>query len=222
MDSRSVTSTLGLVLGAVWTALQALFRSTTALLRRVAGLVAVGADSLRDLARRARAATDAPATRTAAGVVRSGLFGRRRDLTAAILVAAPVLALASAWGVGATVGFHSLYDWSVGTWYGTAPRIWVFVAVGALAALGIASAAANSGLVPTALLVAAPVFGAGLTSYGTAFGIYDTVSLPAAAQVGAAAALVVGLPLGACAFVVGVGLRRAVGGAVDGIGTPSS
>jgi len=230
MDTRKLTSTLGFVLGGLWSALRAGARRTVTLLRVLGALLTGIATTVRrhlggatgyahTAAGQVRAAADAPATRTAACAIRTGLGGRRTDLTAAALVAVPPLALGAAWGVTATVGFARLHEWAVGTWYGTDPQALVFVAVGALLVLGAAHAAVNSGLIPTALLVAAPVFGAGAASYGTSFGYYETVSLPVAGQVGAAAALVVGVPLGAVAFLAGVGLRRAASGWVGAVRT---
>jgi hypothetical protein len=96
---------------------------------------------------------------------------------------------------------------------GTNPSTLVFVAVAVLVALGAVSAAVNSGLVPTTLLVAAPVFGATVTRYGTevrySWGT-GVVSLPDAVAVAAAVAAVFGVPLAVCGFLLGAGLKHAV------------
>lgn len=152
-----------------------------------------------------------PVRQTLAGPVRVGLLGRRSDVSLLVVVLAPLLALATAWWFGTAVGFETLETWVRGTWYGTDPQLVVFLLVAVLLALGTVSAALNSGLVPTTLLVAAPVFGAVVTRYGTTVtrgGDAVVVSLPNAVGVAAAVALLVGAVLGVCSFLLGVALRR--------------
>jgi hypothetical protein len=128
-------------------------------------------------------------------------------------VVAPVPALGTAWWVGSAIGYGTLEQWVRGTWYGTNPSTFVFVGAGVLLALGTVSAAANSGLLPTTVLVAAPVFGAAVTRYGTAIkSSWGTtvVSLPEAVAVALGLAVAVGTPLALCAFCLGHALRRVV------------
>lgn len=167
----------------------------------------------RTAAERVRGLLVGPGARIVGGPVKSGLFGRRLDVSLVAALLAPVLALATAWWVGSTVGYDVLADWAVGTWTGENPVMLVFVAAGALVGLGAVSAAVNSGLVPTTLLVVAPAFGAGVTRYGTTvqrYGGPDVFSLPEALAFGAFVGLAVGVPLGVLGFVLGVGLRRVV------------
>lgn len=152
-----------------------------------------------------------PATRRAVGPVRAGLVGRRLDVSLVAVLLAPLLALVTAWWVGSTVGFGTLADWVVGTWTGRDPVFVVFLAAGALVGLGAVSAGVNSGLVPTVLLVAGPLFGAGVTRYGTHHPLYrstEVVSLPEALAAGGAVAVAFGVPLGLVGFCLGVGVRR--------------
>lgn len=83
-------------------------------------------------------------------------------------------------------------------------------------AAGATSAALNSGLLPTAVLVAGPVFGALLTRYGTESP--RLVSLPDAVVFAAGVAVVGGGLLGLLSFVVGAGMRRVVSVLVGGSG----
>jgi hypothetical protein len=75
----------------------------------------------------------------------------------------------------------------------------------------------NSGLVPTTLLVAGPVFGAVLTRYGTETGT-TVVSLHNAVVVACGAALFVGVPFGVAAFYLGAAVRRVVRAVAGGSG----
>ena len=162
----------------------------------------------------------APTSRRLVGPATTALFGRRADASAATLVVAAVLAvLTEAWVV-TRLGWPTVRDWVLGTWYGTDPHTVVFLWAAALIALGAVSAAANSGLVPTTLLVSAPLFGVAFTRYGTRVGD-AAVSLPDATVVGAGLALLFGVPLALAGFVVGVGLRRALRSFGGAPGRPS-
>jgi len=163
------------------------------------------------VARRLRSLFAGPVRRGLAGPVREALFGRRVEVSLlAGLLSAP-LALATTWWAGSTVGYATLERWVRGTWYGTDPALVVFFGVAALLALATASAAVNSGLVPTTLLVAGPVFGASVTRYGTGV-TYEygaaVVSLPNALGVAALFAVAFGVPIALCGFVLGSALRR--------------
>ncbi|MFC6955323.1 hypothetical protein [Halorubellus litoreus] len=141
-----------------------------------------------------------------------GLFGRRASISVTLVVLAGVLAVGSAQHVFATVGYGTIESWAYGTWTGTNPEPLVFLGVAALLALAAASAAVNSGLVPTTALVAAPVYGVAFTRYGTSetfsrFGP-DVVSLPEAAAFAAFVALLAAVPIAVVGFAVGVALRR--------------
>jgi len=152
------------------------------------------------------------------------LFGRRLDLSLLVVLLAPVFALGSAWWVGSTVNYATLEGWVRGTWYGTDPVLAVFLAVAGLLALGTISAALNSGLVPTTVLVAAPIFGAAVTRYGTevtySWGT-TVVSLPNAVGVATLFALAFGVPIAICSFLLGSALRRITSVFVDGSGRSS-
>ncbi|SDM46626.1 hypothetical protein SAMN04487949_1758 [Halogranum gelatinilyticum] len=142
------------------------------------------------------------------------LFGQRVEVTFLTVLLAPVLALATAWWIGTGIGYHAVEAWFVGTWTGTDPNWLLFVAGGVLVGIGATSAAFNSGLVPTVLLVAAPVFGLGTTRYGTtpAYHHYnEVVSLPSALEIGAILGVSFGVPLGVAGFLLGVSLRRVLG-----------
>lgn len=152
-----------------------------------------------------------PVRRVLAGPVRIGLLGRRSDVSLLVVLLAPVLALGTAWWVDIAIGFETLEGWVRGTWYGTDPHLVVFLWIAVLLAAGAVSVALNSGLLPTTVLVAAPVFGAVVTRYGTTVARgSDTVvvSLPNAVGVAAVLALLVGVPLGVCSFLLGSAVRR--------------
>lgn len=161
-----------------------------------------------------------PLVRSVGRPARVGLLGRRLDVSAATLVVAPPLALSTAWWVGTGPGYRRVAGWVTGTWYGTEPELAVLLAAAALVGLAAASAAVNSGLLPSSLLVAAPLFGVAATRYGleTRTGV---VSLPDAAVTAAGLALVIGLPLAAIGFCVGVAARRVARVLAGGAG-PSS
>jgi len=152
-----------------------------------------------------------PFKRQVADPLGNALLGQRLSVSLLILLLAPVFALATAWWVGSTVEYATVEQMVRGTWYGTDPSRAVLLAVGGLLALGTISAAINSGLVPTTLLVAAPVFGAAVTRYGSEV-TYNwgttVVSLPNAVGVAAVFALAFGLPIAICSFLLGASLRR--------------
>lgn len=153
------------------------------------------------------------------GPLRVALIGKRRDVSLLVTLLAPVLALVTAWWVASTIGYESLTAMVRGTWFGTAPSLLVFLAVGGLLALGAVSAGVNSGLLPTAVLVSAPIFGASVTRYGTtvdyAWGS-QVVSLPDAVGVAFLFGLGVGIPLAVAGFLIGRTLGRVVDAYGDG------
>lgn len=155
-----------------------------------------------------------PTARTAVDTLRTGLVGRRLDVTAAAVLSAPLLALLANWWA-AGVGYRTVEQWVVGTWYGTDPRLAVFVGVGLLVALAAVSAAVNSGLAPTTLLVVAPLFGVAFTRYGLTLEYYGTVGVPGAVGIGLALAVLFGAPIAVVGFTLGTVLRR-VGRALRG------
>ncbi|WP_323675731.1 hypothetical protein [Halorubellus sp. PRR65] len=172
--------------------------------------------TLDSLKRRLSAIPNAAAAATAAfpgARLRRVVFGRNAAVSVALVFLAGVLAVGAADHVTTTVGYETLESWAHGTWTGTSPEPLAFVACGALVALGAASALANSGIVPTAVLVAAPVFGAAATRYGTTY--VDphlgarVVSLPEALAFAAAVAAVAAIPLAIAGFVLAAGLRTA-------------
>jgi hypothetical protein len=184
---------------------------------RVRTALRTGSDLLGRLtARVTDAAGDLP-VRAAAAVLRRGLFGRRPGVSAAVVAAAPVLALAAnAWAAG--VGYRRVQQWVEGTWYGTDPQTAVFLAAGALVALAAASAAVNSGLVPTTVLVGGPVFGVTFTRYGLVLEPSGTVSLPDAVGVGLLLASAFAVPFACAGFVLGETARRAARTVLSGAG----
>ena len=172
-----------------------------------------------------RWALDGPVRRVITGPVRDGLLGRRVDVSFVVVLLAPVLALGTAWWVGSTVGYETLEEWVRGTWNGTRPTVAVFAATALLVALAAISAAVNSGLLPTTVLVAAPIFRAAVTRYGTevAYSWGTTVvSLPEAVGVATAFALAFGFPLAVVGFLVGTAIRRVVAVVARGSGPSSS
>jgi len=148
-----------------------------------------------------------PVVRVVRGPLAALVLGRRAAVSVILAGVAPVLAVLTAGLVATTVGYHPLERWLVGTWTGTDPRVAVFVGAALLVGLAAAGAIARAGLVPTGVLVAAPVFGVAVTRYGTTVSTYGgerIVSLPEAvaiaagvAAVGSVAVVVVGYPLGA-------------------------
>ena len=165
-----------------------------------------------------------PVKRFVVGPLQVILLGKRRDVSLLVLLLAPALALGTAWWVGSTVGYETVAEWVRGTWYGTSPSVPVFIAAALLVALAAISAAVNSGLLPTTVLVAAPLFGTAVTRYGTevtySWGT-TTVSLPEAVGVATMLSFTFGLPLAVCGFLVGSAVRRIVAVIAGGPG-PSS
>ena len=141
------------------------------------------------------------------GPVKRGLLGRHAGLSAVALLVAPVLALGANWWVVSTSNFARVEQMLRGTWNGTDPHTVVFLVAFLLVAAAAVYAAANSGLVPTTLLVSAPLFGAAFSVYGTvdAAGV---VSLPDAVAVATGVAILFGVPIALTGFVVGLALRR--------------
>jgi hypothetical protein len=155
-------------------------------------------------------------------ILQQGLVGRRLDVSLLLCLLAPVLAIGTLWWVGSTMGYGALEAAVRGTWTGHAPALGVFLAVAALLTLAAISAALNSGLLPTTVLVAAPIFGAAVTRYGTT--VTDSwgtavVSLPEAVGVGLVVGVGFGAPIAVSGFVLGVGLRR-VGSVLGADGKP--
>ncbi|WP_254272770.1 hypothetical protein [Haloarcula marina] len=155
------------------------------------------------------------------GPVRDALFGRRLSLSLLVLLLTVPLALGSAWWVGTNVGYGTLVELVSGTWDGTNPALGVFLAAAALVTLGAVSAGVNSGLLPTSVLVTAPVFGAALTRYGTTVETYGgtgVVSLPEAVAYAAFLGVTIGVPLALCGFLLGAGFRHVGLVLTDGAG----
>jgi len=144
--------------------------------------------------------------------VKTLLVGRRNEVSVATVLLAAVLAPAVTWWVATTSGYPPLEQWLVGTWTGTDPYWIVFAGTAVLVGIGTISAAVNSGVIPTSLLVMAPLFGLAVTRYGTrytepVFGP-QVVSLPEAVEFATAVAALGGLPLALAGFVLGELLRR--------------
>jgi hypothetical protein len=204
-SAGSTAAALGVALAAAAVAvLSAVWRRTTGATRTVA--------------RRLRAAIGGDTARAVARTVRHGLFGRRGDVSAVAALLAPVLALAAEWWVVRTVGYRTVEGWVRGTWTGTDPQVVVFLGAAALVGLAAASAAVNSGLVPTTALVTGPLFGVAFARYGLVVEPYGTVGLVEATTTGAALALAVGVPVGAAGFLLGVTLRRVASTLAGGAG----
>lgn len=193
-----------LLLDATTAAASLLWRSLGGVARRVRRLWRRG--------KRRAITLSGPAKRVVAGPLRAVLLGRRAGRSLLVVLSSPVLALATAWWVGSAVSYESLVASVRGTWFGTDPALSVFVAVTALLLLAAVSAAANSGILPTTLLVSAPIFGAALTRYGTtvtyAWGV-EVVSLPNAVGVAVVFGVGFGTPIAVAGFLLGACLRRA-------------
>lgn len=154
-----------------------------------------------------------PVKQFVVGPLRVVLLGQRRDVSLLITLLSPVLSLGTAWWVGSTIGYETLTAWVRGTWFGTDPSLAIFLAIGGLLALGAISAAINSGLLPTTLLVGAPVFGAGVTRYGTTVTYSwgsQVVSLPEAVGVASLFAVGFGIPIALGGFILGRALRHVI------------
>ena len=153
-----------------------------------------------------------PVQRFVTGPLRVVLLGRRTGLSLLAVLASPALALATAWWVGSESGYAALVSSVRGTWFGTDPSLAVFGAVTALLLLAAGSAAVNSGLLPTTLLVSGPVFGAAVTRYGTTVTYTwgtEVVSLPNAVGMATLLALVIGVPIAVAGFLLGSSARCA-------------
>ena len=220
----ALSTVLRLLTAAVaWTASAA--STTLARLRSTLGSVGarVRTGSL-TLARRTHGLLAGPVRETIAGPVRDVVIGRRSDVSILVVLSAPVLALGTAWWVESTAGYPALEAWVRGTWYGTDPSLAVFLGVALLLALGAVSAAVNSGVVPTTVLVSGAIFGAAVTRYGTEVASgpgLTVVSLPDAVVFAAAFAVGFGVPIAVCGFLIGVGVRR-LARVITGDSGPSS
>lgn len=205
----AVTTSLVLAAGALaWVAswVRSAVERLWRLVRTAAGLTR---SATARAAARAQCVATGPARDLAAGPVRTALLGRRTDVSLLVALTAPVTAVVAAWWVLTAVGGpETLGDWIVGTWSGTDPSVALAVAVTLVVAAGTASAALNSGLVPTTVLVAGPVFGALVTRYGTE--APRLVSLPDAVVFAAAVAAVGGGLFGVVSFCLGAAVRRVV------------
>jgi hypothetical protein len=147
-------------------------------------------------------------SRRTVAALRRGLFGRRIDASIAALLLAPILALVAEWWVVRTVGYRTVEGWVRGTWTGTDPQLLVFLAAGALVTLAAASAAVNSGLLPTTALVTGPLFGVAFTRYGLVLEPYGTVGLAEATGTGLLLAAAFGVPVAVVGFLLGTACRR--------------
>jgi len=141
------------------------------------------------------------------GPMKRGLLGRHVALSAGAVLVAPVFALGANWWVVSTSSFAQIEQTLRGTWNGTDPHTVVFLVAFLLVATAAVYAAANAGLLPTTLMVSAPIFGAGFSVYGTvdAAGV---VSLPDAVAVATGVAILFGVPVALVGFAVGLALRR--------------
>lgn len=166
-----------------------------------------------------RAALEAK-TRQAAGrlaaAVRQSVVGESPATSTFAVALGVVLAAASAWAVGTTIGIETLADRVLETLSGQAIDTAVLQAGAALVALAALAALAGAGLLPAVLLGSGPVFGAAVTRYGAEYeflGSTHTISLMEASLDAAGAALVVGAPLAVAGFALGVAVRRVVASA---------
>ncbi|MFB6198923.1 MAG: hypothetical protein ABEI52_11765 [Halobacteriaceae archaeon] len=121
---------------------------------------------------------------------------------------------ATAWWTATTTGYPPIETLVTETWYGTDPHMSVFVLTGALVGLGALSAAINSGIIPTHLLVSAPLFGVAVTRYGTQSsyptGEVAVVSLPEAIEFATAVGVLGSVPITLVGFVLGELLYRGI------------
>lgn len=146
-----------------------------------------------------------------AGPVTHFVLGRHPGVSAGVVLLSAALAPAVAWVVVTTTGSFPLQVWAQQTVTGTDPHGVLFAVAAALVGLGVVSAALNAGLLPTTLLVVAPLFGLAATRYGTT-SVHpvtgpQVVSLPAALEFAAAAGLLAGVPLALLGFSLGLLLR---------------
>jgi hypothetical protein len=165
-----------------------------------------------------------PVARLVRGPVSTLLVGRRLGVSVLVGGVAPVLAVLTAAVVASTTGYPPLERWAVGTWTGTDPRAAVFVGAAVLVGLAAASAAVNGGLLPTTVLVAAPLFGVAVTRYGTVVATpygERVVSLPDAVAFAFGVAAAGGVIAAVVGYAVGAGLRRAGRVVGDDVPMPS-
>jgi len=212
--ARTAVSEAGVVTMVVLRRLLGATRSATRTVWRLLTWLVHGLRSLATVAfSRVAAVRSVAAERDVVGAVRVGLLGKRSDVSVVLTLLSPGLALLAAWWVESTVGYETLPTWVRGTWFGTDPSPMIFLAVGGLLALGVISAGVNSGLLPTGLLVSAPIFGASVTRYGTTVTYTwgsQVVSLPNAVGMAIIFALGFGVPITISGFVLGRALRRVV------------
>lgn len=150
----------------------------------------------------------------ARGPIKILLFGRSATVSIATVLLAVVLTPTIAWWVATTTGYPPIETLVTETWQGTNPHLIVFGITGLLIALGTVSAAVNAGLLPTHLLVSAPLFGLAVTRYGTEVtyvtGEVETISLPAALEFATAVGVLGSVPITLVGFVLGVLIHRAI------------
>ncbi|MFB6255617.1 MAG: hypothetical protein ABEH58_02640 [Haloplanus sp.] len=192
----------------------ALYRTKSSLELLVTGLrwlVMALVSGVCRLGARAVAVVRGPVSRLVRGPVATFLFGRRAAVSVVLVGLAAVIAALTAWVVAATTGYPTLERWVVGTWTGTDPHAAVFVGGAFLVGLAAASAAANAGLLPTLLLPAGSLFGAGVTRYGTVVTAHAgdrAVSLPDALAFALGVAAVGGVLVGVAGYGLGALGRR--------------
>lgn len=199
---------LGALFHRVGARLKRLSRRLLHWLRRFWSILKTGS---RTVLVRTRRGLKGPVRRVMVGPVRTGLLGRRPTASLLTAMLAPILALGTAQWVVTVGGYPTLEQWVHGTWWGTDPSMVVFLGTGLLLGLGVVSAALNSGLLPTTLLVSAPVFGIAITRYGmsvTSRWGTSVVSLPEAVSFATVMAVAFGIPLGLASFVLGAAVRR--------------
>lgn len=176
---------------------------------------------IRGARRRGEAFLTGPTVRGAVRTGWRGLVGRRADVSIAAALLAPLLALAANWWTVRTVGYLRIRSWVVGTWTGAEPQPIVFLAVAVLVALTAASAAVNSGVIPSTALAMGPVFGVAFARYGLTLQYYGTVGLADATAIGLGLAAAYGIPIGCAGFVLGSAIRR-VASTLRGRGAPTA
>lgn len=144
--------------------------------------------------------------------IRNLVFGRSARVSIGTTVLALLLAPAVAIGVSLTTGYPRIQTVVAETLQGTEIHFAVFGVAGLLIAMGTVSAALNSGLIPTHLLVSAPLFGLAITQYGTKIryvtGEVETVPLSWAFEFATAIGLVGSVPLTLLGFALGTLVRR--------------
>jgi hypothetical protein len=198
---------------AVPTALNRAGSSLAVLLGLCRRLLGVARSGIHRLHTRAGTTLRGPVARTVRGPFATLVVGRRTAVSVILTGLAPVLAALTAGAIATTTGHPPLERWLVETWTGTDPHPVVFAGAAFLVGLAAASAAAKAGLVPTSVLVAAPVFGVAVTRYGTAVSTHAgerVVSLPDAVAVATGVAVVGSVATVAVGYPLGAACRRAV------------